>query len=90
MLLGAPTRGERARERGRAVSMVHLRHIHPFPKNLGDLLSSFDRVFVPELNGGQLLMLLRSRFLVDAKGINQMKGQPFKVGELVERIEGSF
>ena len=80
------TQGERVSNDG----LLHLRHIHPFPRNLGDILGSFDKVFVPELNSGQLLMLLRARYLVNAKGINKMQGQPFQVGELVARIEEAF
>src|SRR5215510_10188744 len=74
--------------RGKSVSSVHLRHLNPFPKNLGDVLSRFEKVLVPELNLGQLRLLLRARYLVDAIGFNKVKGHPFKISELVGRLEG--
>ncbi|MEO1527002.1 MAG: 2-oxoacid:acceptor oxidoreductase subunit alpha [Planctomycetota bacterium] len=78
---------QRCREAGRSVSHVHLRYINPFPRNLGDLLRSFSRVLVPELNSGQLRMLLRSQYLVDCIGFNKVQGKPFSVSELIEQIE---
>ena len=75
------------RERGQSVSAVHLRHIHPLPKDLGPLLKRFRRVVVPELNLGQLSTVLRARYLVDARGINKIKGKPFRVSELVAALE---
>jgi 2-oxoglutarate ferredoxin oxidoreductase subunit alpha len=74
------------REAGLAVSRVHLRHLNPFPSNLGDVLQRFERVLVPELNRGQLAMLLRARFLVDAQSLCKVQGQPFKVSEIRARI----
>ena len=68
------------------VSSVHLRYLNPFPANLGALLSRFERVLVPELNLGQLLMLLRARYLVDAIGYNKVQGKPFKETEIRNRI----
>jgi 2-oxoglutarate ferredoxin oxidoreductase subunit alpha len=73
--------------RGKRVSHAHLRYLSPLPKNLGDLMNSFDQVLVPELNMGQLLMLLRAKYLVDAKGLNKVQGKPFTVREITERIE---
>ena len=73
--------------RGEAVAHAHLRYLNPFPRNLGDLLNSYDKVLVPELNNGQLRLLLRNEFLVDAQGLNKVQGKPFLVGELVEHIE---
>ena len=77
---------------GLNVAHIHLRHIHPFPKNLGDLLSGFDRVMVPEMNNGQLVHVLRDKYLVDADSITQITGQPFKVStlerEIRSRVEG--
>jgi 2-oxoglutarate ferredoxin oxidoreductase subunit alpha len=73
--------------RGEAVAHAHLRYLNPFPRNLGDLLGSYDKVLVPELNNGQLRLLLRNRYLVDAQGLNKVQGKPFLVGELVEHIE---
>lgn len=75
-----------ARAAGRSVSHCHLRYVNPFPKNLGDIISSFKKVLVPELNMGQLRLLLRNQFLVDAQGLNKIKGKPFLVSEVVEAI----
>ena len=72
---------------GKSVAHAHLRYIHPFPKNLGDVLNSYQRVLVPELNTGQLRFILRGKFLVDAEGLNKIQGKPFLVSELVEKIE---
>src|SRR5881396_1980122 len=71
-----------AREDGLDVSHVHLRYLNPFPSNLGDLLKSFDRVLVPEMNNGQLVQLLRAAYLVPAEGFNKIAGKPFHVAEL--------
>ncbi|MCC6336162.1 MAG: 2-oxoacid:acceptor oxidoreductase subunit alpha [Myxococcales bacterium] len=77
------------RAKGKAVSSVHLRHLNPLPPDLGTLMKRFKTVVVPELNLGQLVKLLRSTHLVDAKSINKVQGKPFKVSELVSRI-GEF
>jgi 2-oxoglutarate/2-oxoacid ferredoxin oxidoreductase subunit alpha len=69
------------------VSHIHLNYIHPFPKNLGELLKNFEIVIVPELNNGQLVKLIRDKFLIDAKGFNKIKGLPFYVSELIDRIK---
>ncbi|MEM9827370.1 MAG: 2-oxoacid:acceptor oxidoreductase subunit alpha [Planctomycetota bacterium] len=74
------------RREGHRVSHAHLRYIHPMPKNIGKLLRSFKTVVVPELNSGQLRMLLRAEYLVDCIGINKIQGKPFTVTELVARI----
>lgn len=74
------------RAEGHDVSHIHIRHIWPMPKNLGKLLSGFDRVLVPEMNTGQLVTLLRSQFLVDAKSLNKVSGQPFKISEIEPAI----
>ena len=78
---------ERCQHRGRSVAHAHLRYLNPFPRNLGDLLRRYRKVLVPELNTGQLRFLLRANFLVDAQGLNKIKGKPFLVGELVEKME---
>ena len=78
---------EKLRAKGRSVSSVHLRWLNPMPPDLGDVLARFKKVLVPEMNLGQLCMLLRAKFLVDARGINKIQGKPFKVSELVARIE---
>ncbi len=67
---------------GVQVSHVHLRHIWPLPRNLGDLLGGFERVLVPEMNMGQLVKLLRSEFLVPAEGLNKVSGKPFMIAEI--------
>ncbi|TWU42540.1 2-oxoacid:acceptor oxidoreductase subunit alpha [Novipirellula artificiosorum] len=78
---------KRCRDAGHQVSHAHLRYIHPMPNNIGDLLQSFKTVIVPELNMGQLRMLLRSKYLVDCVGVNKVQGKPFAVTELVDAIE---
>ena len=74
------------RAQGRSVARAHLRHLNPLPPGTGELLRSFRRVVVPELNRGQLALLLRGLFLVDAIGVNQVRGQPFRVDDLAARI----
>mgnify|MGYP000031078332 CR=1 FL=1 len=77
----------RARAKGLDVSHIHLRHIWPMPKNLGDLLRSYDTVIVPEMNTGQLKTVLRDQYLVDAKPLNKVSGQPFRIAEIEAAIE---
>jgi 2-oxoglutarate ferredoxin oxidoreductase subunit alpha len=72
---------------GRRIGHVHLRHLNPLPANLGALMQRYRKVLVPEMNMGQLLILLRSRYLVDAIGFNKIQGKPFKQAELEARIE---
>jgi 2-oxoglutarate ferredoxin oxidoreductase subunit alpha len=74
------------RERGLAVSHIHLRHLWPLPSNLGDLLSQFDKVLVPEMNTGQLKTVLRDQYLVPAQGFNLITGKPFKISEIETAI----
>jgi 2-oxoglutarate/2-oxoacid ferredoxin oxidoreductase subunit alpha len=78
---------EEMQNHGFSVSSVHLRHLNPFPRNLGEILGRFDRVLVPELNMGQLTMLLRARYLVPAISFPKVKGKPFKIGELTEKMK---
>lgn len=78
---------EQMREAGKSVSHAHLRYLNPFPKNLGMILRNYERILVPELNSGQLLLLVRGKFLVDAKGFNKVQGKPFLVRELVEQMQ---
>src|SRR5260370_14786835 len=75
------------RDKGRWVSSVHVRHLNPLPTDLGPIVKSFKKVLVPELNLGQLSKILRDAYLVDAKGINKIQGKPFKISELVTKIE---
>jgi len=78
---------EEAIRDGRSVSSLHLRHLNPLPANLGEVLSGFEHVLVPELNQGQLRRLLRAEFLTPAVGLNKVSGQPFQVAEIRARIE---
>ncbi|WP_327190260.1 2-oxoacid:acceptor oxidoreductase subunit alpha [Streptomyces xinghaiensis] len=72
----------RVRAGGRSVAQAHLRHLNPFPRNLGEVLKRYDRVVVPEMNLGQLAALLRAKYLVDARSYNQVNGMPFKAEQL--------
>jgi 2-oxoglutarate ferredoxin oxidoreductase subunit alpha len=77
----------RARARGLDVSHIHIRHIWPLPPNLGGLLRSYERIIVPEMNKGQLKTVLRDQYLVDARPVNKVSGQPFKITEIEAAIE---
>jgi 2-oxoglutarate ferredoxin oxidoreductase subunit alpha len=83
--IGAGVR--QARHAGRKVAQAHLRHLNPFPSNLGEVLRSYDKVLVPEINLGQLALLLRGKFLVDVISYNKVRGLPFQASELAEAIE---
>jgi 2-oxoglutarate ferredoxin oxidoreductase subunit alpha len=74
------------RAEGRAVSQVHLRYLNPLPPDLEKVLAGFRRVLVPEMNLGQLRMILRATYLVDAVGLNKVQGQPFKVAEVAQAV----
>ncbi len=76
------------RNEGFDVAHVHLRYIWPLPRNLGDLLSGFGQVLVPEMNNGQLVNLLRAQYLVPAEGLNKVNGKPFLINELEQAIRG--
>jgi 2-oxoglutarate ferredoxin oxidoreductase subunit alpha len=76
----------RAREAGYVVACAHLHHLHPFPENTGDVLRSFDRVLVPEMNTGQLSQLLRARYLVDVESFTKVQGQPLFASEIEQEI----
>jgi 2-oxoglutarate ferredoxin oxidoreductase subunit alpha len=78
--IGAAVRLVRAR--GELVASAHLRHLNPFPANLGEVLHSYDKILIPEMNAGQLRRLVRSDFLVDAQGYNKISGKPFRAEEL--------
>ncbi len=79
---------ELVRARGHDVAHIHIRHIWPLPANLGDLLKGYDRILVPEMNTGQLKTLLRDQFLVDARPLNKVSGQPFRIAEIEAAILG--
>jgi 2-oxoglutarate ferredoxin oxidoreductase subunit alpha len=68
------------------ITHVHLRHMNPFPKNLGEILHSFDKVLVPEMNCGQLLQLIRAKYLVPAIGLNKVQGLPFDTEEIKSKV----
>lgn len=72
---------------GHAVSHAHLRYMRPFPRNLGEILKSFDTVLIPEINNGQLIKIIRDVYFVDAKGYNKIKGTPITKGELTQEIQ---
>jgi 2-oxoglutarate ferredoxin oxidoreductase subunit alpha len=73
-------------EEGYAVSHAHLRHLRPFPKNLGDILKNFETVLIPEINNGQLIKIIRDQYMVDAKGYNKIMGVPITKTELVMKL----
>ena len=75
------------REKGRRIGHVHLRHLNPLPRDLGEVISRYKKVLVPEMNMGQLLMILRAKYLVDAQGYNKIQGKPFKTSEIEQKIE---
>jgi 2-oxoglutarate/2-oxoacid ferredoxin oxidoreductase subunit alpha len=76
-----------ARAKGHRVGHAHLRHLNPLPKNLGEVLKRYKKVVVPEMNMGQLLWLLRAKYLIDAEGLNKIQGKPFKQAEIEAKIE---
>ncbi len=78
---------EEARIDGSNVSSIHLRHLNPFPADLGEVLSRFEKVIVPELNEGQLCRLLRAEFLIPAESVSKVEGQPFRIAEIRAHIE---
>jgi 2-oxoglutarate ferredoxin oxidoreductase subunit alpha len=75
------------RLKGHRIGHVHLRYLNPLPKNLADVLMRYDKVLVPEMNMGQLVMVLRAKYLVDAQGYNKIQGKPFKTSEIERKIE---
>jgi 2-oxoglutarate ferredoxin oxidoreductase subunit alpha len=77
-------------DKGMKVGHAHLRYLNPLPRNLGDLLKKYDKVIVPEMNNGQLVKIIRDKYLIDAKGINKIKGIPFSTIEIIEAIEDSI
>jgi 2-oxoglutarate ferredoxin oxidoreductase subunit alpha len=76
-----------ARQKGLDISYIHLRHIRPFPKNLGELLYGFEQVMIPEMNTGQLIRMIRDKYLVPAIGFNKIQGMPFTAEEILKKIE---
>ena len=78
---------ERLQARGRKVAHAHLRHLNPFPVNTGEVVRAYEHVLIPELNLGQLRLLIRSMFLVDAEGFNLVRGKPFQISEIQAKAE---
>ena len=75
---------------GKSVAHAHLRHMRPFPKNLGEILKNYETVLIPEINNGQLIKIIRDVYFVDAKGYNKIMGVPITKTELVEEIRKYF
>jgi 2-oxoglutarate ferredoxin oxidoreductase subunit alpha len=82
---GAPSR--QVRTSGRSIAQIHLRHLNPLPADLGKVLASYDRVICPEMNLGQLALLLRAKFLVDVQSHTQVRGLPFRAAELAAVVQ---
>ena len=82
--IGAAARSVRVT--GRKVATAHLQHLNPFPRNTGEVVRAYDKVLIPEINLGQLRMLIRAQFLVDAVGYNKVRGRPFRAAELADAI----
>ena len=78
---------QEARKKGHAVAHLHLRHLNPFPRGLEKVLSSYKQVLIPELNLGQLALLIRAKYLVDAVSFTKVKGRPFTISEVEQKIE---
>ena len=84
--IGAAVR--RVRRAGFAIAQAHLRHLNPFPSNLGTVLAGYDKVVLPEMNLGQLATLIRSKYLVDIISVTQVRGMPFRAADLAEMLQG--
>jgi 2-oxoglutarate ferredoxin oxidoreductase subunit alpha len=85
---GSVTAGVKTqRAKGRRIGHVHLRYLNPLPRNLGQVIKRYKHVLVPEMNMGQLVMVLRAKYLVDAQGYNKIQGRPFKQSEIENKIE---
>jgi 2-oxoglutarate ferredoxin oxidoreductase subunit alpha len=78
---------ERLQREGKSVSSAHLRYLNPFPKNLGEVLSGFETVIVPEMNLGQLCTMIRARYLINAVPFSKVKGRPFQIREIIQKVE---
>jgi 2-oxoglutarate ferredoxin oxidoreductase subunit alpha len=78
---------ERLQANGKSVAHAHLRHLNPFPENTGDVVRAYRQVLIPEVNMGQLLFVIRSKYLVDAQGFNLVRGKPFQISEIQTKAE---
>jgi 2-oxoglutarate ferredoxin oxidoreductase subunit alpha len=81
---------ERCQKKGMKVAQAHLRYLNPMPKNTADVLKRYKKILVPELNSGQLMWLLRAKYLAPAEGLNKIQGRPFLVSEIESAIEKMF
>jgi 2-oxoglutarate/2-oxoacid ferredoxin oxidoreductase subunit alpha len=79
---------KRVRRSGGTIAQAHLRHLNPFPANLGSVLAGYHHVVLPEMNLGQLAMLVRAKYLVDVISLTQVSGMPFKAADLAEMLQG--
>ena len=84
--IGAAVR--RVRRAGYSIAQAHLRHLNPFPANLGEVLARYDKVVIPEMNMGQLALLIRGRYLTDVLSVTQVRGMPFRAAELADMLQG--
>ncbi|MFJ3229004.1 2-oxoacid:acceptor oxidoreductase subunit alpha [Streptomyces sp. NPDC086783] len=80
----------RVRADGGRIAQAHLRHLNPFPTDLGQVLRGYERIIVPEMNLGQLALLLRAKYLVDAQSYNQVRGLPFKAAQLADVLQAAI
>ncbi len=80
----------KAREKGYDVSQAHIRYIKPFPKNLGEVLYNYEHIIIPEMNSGQLIRMIRDKYLIPAEGLNKIQGMPFTAEEIYSAIEAKL
>jgi 2-oxoglutarate ferredoxin oxidoreductase subunit alpha len=80
----------RVRKTGRRIAQTHLRHLNPFPANLGEVLRRYERVIVPEMNLGQLSTMLRAKYLVDVHSYSRVRGLPISLSELAADLEAEI
>ncbi len=78
---------EKMQSEGKSVSCAHLRHLNPFPRNLGEVLAGFETVIIPEMNLGQLCTMVRAKYLIDAVAFSKVKGRPFQIREIIRKVE---
>ena len=78
---------ESLQQRGKSIAHAQLRYLNPFPENTGDVVRAYKRVLIPEVNMGQLLLVIRAKYLVDAQGFNLVRGKPFQISEIQTKAE---
>jgi 2-oxoglutarate ferredoxin oxidoreductase subunit alpha len=81
---------KKAKAQGFNVSQAHLQYLNPFPKNTGDVLKNFRKVLIPEINLGQLAKLIRSEYLIEVEQFNVVRGLPFRVSDILEKIKETY